>query len=220
MGIGFVMLVWGVVFTIVSAPIAAGIGIWSWINQKRAGQRPRLVRAGQAAALPLVLLSFATLAFVVHAGWSLARGVDPGIGDTWMVPLQNHYSFVMIDTTGEGHLSKASGTNVRGVRRIAQVADSIIGESDSEGAFVLDTSTDKLTRYPDLTAAAARFATPPQLQGPGEFYAQQVSHFPDMAIALLALGGAVLICRFWYRRFIRVGASVSEPAGGSQVTSP
>jgi hypothetical protein len=203
MGIGVVMLFWGLVLTLASTPISIGLGIWSWINQKRAGERPKLARAAIAAAFPLV--PYCALAFFVYAAWCDSKGVDPGIGDTWQVPVRN-YVFTMVDDTSRGQLAQAASGPVRitGIRSIVEAGDSIIGESDSEGAFTLQTSTDTLTRYADLTMAAAGFAPPPALQSPAAFYAQHLPRFPRNVGLVLFAAGLLPVWVFWYRRFIRV----------------
>ena len=107
-----------------------------------------------AAALPFVLLAYAGGAFSAYALWcETVRGVDPGIGDLWLVPLPNGWRFAMIDTPEEGYLTSRSGEQIHpGITRIGVRGDYVFGQ-DGDTYFFIDTKSERdetLTAESDL----------------------------------------------------------------------
>ena len=104
MGIAFVLLFWVVILGGVAAVLAGVFGMWSFTNHRRQ-RRGRLAKPLMAAAFPFLALGYAGLAFLGYAIWcKVFRGVDPGIGDGWQVPIANSVYFCMIDDTDDGYL--------------------------------------------------------------------------------------------------------------------
>src|SRR5437867_3088253 len=109
MGIGFVLLLWAVFFGCAAIPVAATLAVWSWRNQTRSVANHNYLRPLVASLLPFGLLVYAGTAFIVYAIWcGTARGVDPGLGDLWAVPVGTGYYFCMIDVTESGRLFKGT----------------------------------------------------------------------------------------------------------------
>jgi hypothetical protein len=205
MGIGFVLLFWMMFFGCAGLPIAAGLGYWSWRNSRgRSASKERAVAAG---CLPFVLIPVGLLWFFSYAAYSgIVRKMDPGLGDTWTVPLPHGYFFCMIDVTDHGYLMKdgCSGSPpVDGIRELAQVGDSIIGSSGRSDAFVFDTSTGKLTLHRSISDALRQFSPVPQLQTADQFYRSRRFGWQDVVAALILCGLVLLISWLWFRRYIR-----------------
>lgn len=83
------------------------------------------------------MFGYAGAAFTVYATWCEAiRGVDPGIGDGWQVPVGNDHYFCMIDVPEEGYLLKGGCSGaalVDGITLIGSSDDLVFGNSKSNG---------------------------------------------------------------------------------------
>ena len=206
MGIGCVLMLWGVLLSCLGAPFSIALGIWSWRSQRKS--RPgSLARPLAAAILPAVLLAYGAIAFISYAIWcGVARQVDPGLGDSWAVPIGNDYYFCMIDVTDHGYLMKGSCSGSPPVSDIVQLAaagDRIIGQSNSSGAFVFDTSSDSLQTYDNLSSALQQMSPPPTLESPNTFYFRRRWSWLDLIAVIVIALPASLIIFSWYRLFIR-----------------
>jgi hypothetical protein len=72
------------------------------------------------------------------------RDIDPGIGDSWRVPIGNDWYFCMIDVPDNGYLLKGGCSGapiVDGITELALVGDLVVGKGDASRPFVLDTRT-------------------------------------------------------------------------------
>ena len=208
MGLSFVLLLWVILFGCAAVPVGTALACWSWVNGIRV-QTPSRGRALVAGLLPFVLIPVGLFWFLGYAAYSsLVRNVDPGLGDSWKVPLPHGYFFCMIDVTDQGYLMKGgcSGSpRVNGIRQLVQVGDSIIGSSVA-GAFVLDTATGELRSPKSVAAALASFSPSPKLQTPNEFYERRRSGWQDVAAGFVLLGLVLSISWLWFTRFIRAPA--------------
>ena len=205
MGIGFVLLIWMLFFGCAGLPVAGALAYWSWRTGSRAGS-PSKVRAAAAGVLPFVLIGLGLLWFFGYAAYSWSvRRVDPGLGDSWAVPLRHGYFFCMIDVTDHGYLMKdgCSGSpTVDGIRELAEADDAIVGNSDRIGAFVFDMATGELRRHADVSTALAQ-VTAERLETADEFYRSRRFGWQDAAAfgVLLVLGAST--SWLWFARFIR-----------------
>jgi hypothetical protein len=145
--------------------------------------------------------------FFAYAAYSWSvRKVDPGLGDSWAVPLRNSYFFCMIDVTDHGYLMKdgcSGAPPVHGITQLAEVGDVVIGSSAQAGAFVFDTRTESLRNFPDISAALAQFAPPPKLQSPDGFYRSRRFGWQDLAAVVLLLASVAILSWMWFKRFVR-----------------
>lgn len=77
--------------------LVIGLSLPFWFSQIHGGARWRIFLA--AMALPPLAVIGLFAGFVGYATWcETVREVDPGIGDTWQVPLGNGYHLCMIGT--------------------------------------------------------------------------------------------------------------------------
>jgi hypothetical protein len=224
MGLGFVLLIWIVLCGMAAVPMGAALGYWSWRNGRRA-RTVSLRRALSAALLPFIWIPLGLAWFAAYAVYCEGvRGVDPGLGDSFRVPLANGYAFCMIDAPDHAYIAKGTcnGTMlVDGIRQVAMIGDLVAGASVESPGFVLDTRTGGLTRLPDSAAALSRVPAAAPLGSPAEFYFARRWGWQDGVAALLlvvSLGG---LSWFWYRRFIRAPGERSDgvPAGGPGAAS-
>jgi hypothetical protein len=213
MGLGFVLLVWTIFFGCAGLPIAVGLAYWSWRNGCRANSASK-GRAFAAGLLPFILIPLGLAWFFAYAAYSWSvRKVDPGLGDSWAVPLRNGYFFCMIDVTDHGYLMKdgcSGAPPVHGITQLAEVGDVIVGHA--QGAFVFDTKTDSLKSYPDLSAAIAQFTPPPKLESPDGFYRSRRFGWQDLAALIVLLVSVAALSWLWFQRFVRAPSAVPAHA--------
>jgi Na+-translocating ferredoxin:NAD+ oxidoreductase RnfD subunit len=174
MGIGIVLMVYAVAFTVAASVGAVLLGALASVLTRQSGRRRK--RAIVASALfPFLCLLFAGAWFVAYATVnSLVFDRDPGLGDSWQTPLPNGYALIMIDTTDQGTVynpktqakdgSIASRDDaVFGVRQLQVSQSHIFGARDSgyfgrlgeeskfvDGYFELETKQGKVTEFKSL----------------------------------------------------------------------
>jgi hypothetical protein len=206
MGIGFVLIFWIILLGIVGLPVAAFFAYWSWRNGNLTGA-PAKARAAMAGLLPFALIPVGLIWFFAYAVFcGTVRHVDPGLGDSWYVPLRHGYYFCMIDTTDEGFLMKneCSGEPpVSAIRELAQVGDSIVGWSGTKGAFSLDMAAGELKQLANKDIALTQYSPPLSLQTARAFYRSRRYGWQDVAALIVLLGLVVPIMWIWFNRFIR-----------------
>jgi hypothetical protein len=141
LGIGFVLLVWFLIGAVVAAVAAAVLAVLAYVAGRRRRRRVRLWVIAFAAT-PFLFLVYLFVAFGGYALWcETYRGVDPGLGDSPRVPLQNGYVFHAIDTFDQSFIELAGGEQKHfGLARIGQSGDFIFG-SEPSGFFLINTRT-------------------------------------------------------------------------------
>lgn len=201
MGIGFVLFFWVLILAVIATPAALILIVSAYVTDGREGGN-RFVRttALRSCAGFIYLLT----AFLLY-WWSCAiRDVDPGIGDSWSVPLSGRYSLAFIDLPDCGFVTPRGGGSgavlVEGVTRIGQsgrhvygdtAADAWLGYEPPEEAFFMNTDSGEvrycsLQELPALLGAAGIEAqlvmTPVE-----KFYSDRRWGWPDLLAGLLFL---------------------------------
>jgi hypothetical protein len=206
MGLGFVLVVWTLLLGCAGLPIAALLAFWSWRRGRLAGT-PSKVRAAVAGLLPLVLIAVGLVWFFGYAAYSwTVRRVDPGLGDSWAVPLQHGYFFCMIDVTEHGYLMKDGCTGtppIYEIRQLAEVGNMIVGTSDRTGAFVFDLTAGQLKRVEDAKATLAELSPTARFQTPDEFYRSRRFGWQGVAALAILFVAEASILWLWFTRFVR-----------------
>lgn len=205
MALGYVLIFWILPFFVAIALLVAPVlGLWSWLNSKRV-QQPSVLRALKASLLPFAWIFTGIAWFVIQGLLCEVRGVDPGLGDYWLVPVQDGYYFCMIDVTDEGHLARdgCSGVSpVDGINKLAESGNFIVGTKADTSAFSLNTRNGIVKHYRDIVELTSRFSGLPPLQSPIEFYADRRWGYQDF-VSVIMLGVAlILVTCVWYRAFI------------------
>jgi len=232
MGIGFVLILWAVLGTVL-AVIGAGVMVLvaGFFTRGCHGRRKVIVAA---SILPFACLGWAALIFVFQA--VINEGYlhrDPGLGDDWHCPLPNGYELLMIDVTDHGYVYNPKTQSVEdsvveqedapGNIRLLQVTGPFfMGGSDSKAMedessdnrrvdsyFFLDSRTGKRTNFADyesLKNATTRAGILLNLQPIGEVYSKYRFTWFDVFAGLLfvipPLAGGVVLI-LWILRVRR-----------------
>lgn len=191
MGLGFVLLIWAVVGTLLACIGAVTFGGATALFTRRATRGRRYVIIA-ASLFPFVCLAWGAGIFVFQA--VVNEGLlqrDLGLGDTWHAPLPNDYQVMMIDDTDRGWVYNPrtqfssfgvveQEDAVAGVTNLQVVNQYVLGATNAESwshsgkdssqvsaYFLLDTATGKRTQfqnYEELRGRALELSIDPNLQ--------------------------------------------------------
>ncbi|MGC2638447.1 MAG: hypothetical protein WA294_14780 [Acidobacteriaceae bacterium] len=161
MGIGFVLILYAIVFGI--AALVGAVVLGSVIGRLVSRSNPRREMAVSVGRLfPFACVAYAGLWFISYALINYqCFHRDPGLGDSWESPLPNGYALLMIDVTDEGTVynpntqplrSGAVGTadSEFGVRQLQIAGDLIFGARDSGYFGRIDSDSNVVDRYFEL----------------------------------------------------------------------
>lgn len=241
MGIGFVLLIWAGVGTVLAGLGALVLGrAAAFLTQGAKGGRRKAILA--ASLFPFACLGWAGGVFlfqaVVNEGF-LRR--DPGLGDTWHCPLPNGYALLLIDVTDQGWVYNPKtqpGDDVGeqedavpGVRTVQVSGGYILGGSDSKWFgrlghddnqvdlfFLMDTQAAKRTNfssYDELSAAAQRLGIQLNLEPIDVVYSKyRFTWFDVFSGFLLCLPPmiALYLLANWIVRLRRTRLPTPQPA--------
>lgn len=209
MGIGIVLLFWGVAGTIAASVGAVFLGsLTAWFTEKDTPKRRRAIVL--SSAFPFICLGWAAALFIFQAIVNEADfHRDPGLGDTWECPLPNGYAITMIDVTDQGWVynpktQPGGGVGeqedaVAGVRAL-QIAGSYIfgaahshtsdfGKStDVDSFFLLDTATGKRMQFAnqqDLSSAAQQVGVKLNLENIQTVYSRYRFTWFDLLVGII-----------------------------------
>jgi hypothetical protein len=229
MGLGFVLLFWVVVGTVVAAIGAATLGCGAALLTRGVTNGRRKVVIA-ASMLPFVCLGWGGAVFVFQAVVNEALlHRDLGLGDTWHAPLPNGYQIMMIDVTDQGWVynpktQPGSGVGERedavaGVRDVQIAGRYVLGATDSkafehlgkdtnqvDAYFLLDTQLGKRTQFQNYDAlrhSALELGIEPNLQPISTVYSKfRFSWFDVLAGLLFCIPpviGVLLLIRWIVR---------------------
>ena len=158
-----------------------------------------------------MLLLYGVFAFGAYALWcETVRGVDPGLGDSWVVPVSNGYTFNMGDLTDKGYLRGPSGEQLQyGIERLGAAGDVVAFESDGNFyIFNTRTRTPQAIASESLAIATLRAShgTDSSLLEPNTFYLERRWGPLDMlAFIVISLppAAAILLLSLAFRRSLR-----------------
>lgn len=178
--------------------------------QRNSGVKNRLWIVAAAAA-PFALLLYGVFAFGAYAIWcESARGVDPGLGDSWIVPVGNGYKFGMVDVPDQCYLEGPSGGQFgQNLKRLGAAHDVLAWES--EGTFrVLNTRTknQQTVASEDIAVAMLKNAGDGDtaLLEPSVFYGNRRWSYQDLialVIAAIPPLGVPVFLSLLFRRSLR-----------------
>jgi hypothetical protein len=244
MGLGFVLLIWAIVGTVVAAIGAAAFGgAAALLTRGVANGRRKVIIA--AILFPVVCLGWGGVIFVFQA--FVNEGLlhrDLGLGDTWHAPLPNGYQIMMIDVTDQGWVynpktQPGSGVGeqedaVAGVRNVQVAGRYILGATDTkafehlgqdtnqvDAYFLLDTQQGKrrqFQNYDALRHSALELGIEPNLQPINAVYSKFRFGWFDVLAGLLfclpPVVGALLLI-FWIVQLRRTRPLLLHNASGS-----
>lgn len=201
MGIGFVIIAWGIIFVVLFIPLSFLIGFaLRWKLKKKIS----FGRSMLFGIFPFILLVYGFFAFVGYALYcEMVRKVDPGIGDGWQVPVGNNYYLCMIDVPDNGYLMSygCSGSPIiDGITEINVVGNLVVGRA--KNAFIFDSGSGKLTEM-DATSKAFQ-AHEAELLNVNDFYIRRRWNFLDIIAVFIILIPGVCFIKWWYEKIIAV----------------
>lgn len=200
MGIGFVLIVWAILLTLLAVPALVALHRFAMLTGGPARAK-RMLRWAIVAA-PLAA-GYAGAAFFAYALWCTEiRGVDPGLGDWASIPLGAHFTLSFIDVPDEAIIAEGRASDRRPleskITHIGQSGGYVYGLRAHDSAFVLDTRSGTLHHYVDqqLPIALRQVGVGTPLVVPvAEFYESRRWGWPDLVAAMalvipiLLLGG-------------------------------
>jgi hypothetical protein len=172
MGLGFVLLAWAVIGTIM-----AGMGLLVFGGSTAyftrgvdKGRRKAIIISG---LFPFACLAWAAIVFVFQAVINdRFFHCDPGVGDGWYCPLPNGYTITMIDVTDQGFVSKPrtpgaevdlndEELTVSEVRMLQLAGPYILGGVDSQAFNHMNEGSSKVDSYFVIDTRTGKRTTPP-----------------------------------------------------------
>jgi len=148
------MFVWIVLFTVFGVPpvlILLALAYFTGGRQRLRAVFLWMIETGFKTGVYFIVVAIVFVLFCV------IRGVDPGIGDGFSVPLGSGWKLECIDTPESGFIhrdSLGSETIIRGISQIGDDGTFVFGLSEDEGHFLFDTESGNLTK--DLALADLR----------------------------------------------------------------
>ena len=211
MGIGFVLLIWLILCMGVACLCSLVFGTFTWWLVRRANRGPRLRGVLAAILLPPISVVCGLMGFVGYGLWCEAsRGVDPGIGDSWEVPLGSGYQLLMIDTTEHAFVQSPTGEQYgNGLRRLGFDDRAVYFETEPDIFQVIEKQTGKsstglsesglATELHSLGSPAAKLLPPGQVYSILRWEAKDLLAIPMVLglPALLTIGVASYIWKVW-----------------------
>ncbi len=200
MGIGVVLLFWFALFGLMAAVASVFLGVASYLIQARLG-RPVLRKWVVTFVLfPFLTVGYVAVAFAAYATWcEKVRHVDPGIGDSWQVPLPNGYRLVMIDRPDQAFIESKERRQHSGIRQLAVAGDAIYAR-DASSLFRVDTKS---------SAETVVERSPAELVSPIDYYDAHRWTNEDREAAIvgpaLPVVAFLLLCVSFLRAIFRRG---------------
>jgi hypothetical protein len=210
-GIGFVLMFWSAWLTL----LALGTGLFfAVVVQLKDYKKPlneRLFKWGACFAGPLLgvaLCGAGWFAYAAHC--EFVRGVDPGLGDAWYIPLSKDYKLLFIDDWDHAWLQERSKSGSSDqIESLADAGDfTAVRLKEPEGYRLLSKAYAAETRFDtraglEKSLAKAGHAQPLNWQQPEAYFMERRHTWVDTAwgllvlLALLALGAYYLRFIFW-----------------------
>lgn len=209
MGIGLVF--WAVLLTVLATPVAAALILlarWSGGSARAKRVFVWMIIAGPLAAC------YAFGAFMAYAVWcGVVRGVDPGLGDWWGVPVGNGFSLSFIDVLDHAYISPRGSTDgkplIANITEIGASGEYVFGLIDQSDGFLLNTRSGAVHRTGRATLPAALrdvgVSPSAPLMSVAEFYRERRWGWQD-PVALAVMGvpaffiGAMTLRKAWKGR--------------------
>lgn len=217
MGLGFVMLIWLVVFIILAIPISAILYLSARSFSKSATKKLRKKRSIIAGALPFALIAYFGCAFILYGYWCLSvRNVDPGIGDGWVVPVGNDYTMEMIDTPENAFIHKNNEAHIEDIRLLGKAKPYVFGRS-ADGYFILNVESGELyqadSQYDFEKGLQERgvFKTG-ILETPQSFYRKSRWRIADLIAAIIIFAIPAIGLYLVWRNYWRMPKRIEVPS--------
>jgi len=149
MGLGFTLVVWGIIFSILAfiLGLLAAVGVRIFCKPKG-----RILKMVLAFLTPgVAIFVYAGCSMLYMALVSSVLNIDLGFGDSWYVPIDKVYALESIDTSEHGMLMKGNEVMVEHVTAVQVIEGKVVGKG-THIYFALDMNTGQVRYYPSLKA--------------------------------------------------------------------
>lgn len=218
MGITLVLTFIFVFFMAVACVLAVVLGVITWRLLRHADKGARRRAVAATTMLPPLSVVCGLLGFIVYAYWcEQVRGVDPGLGDGFHVPLGSGYELWMIDTSEQAFVRGPDGGDSGFELKRLGFDDRTVYYEVTPGRFHL-VRKDSGVASSDLTfdALASRLdvigAPPPVLAAPEDVYMRLRWSWLDLAAWPMIFGAPGLMTVFVARYVWRIRKRAVIPA--------
>ncbi|GAB4371958.1 MAG: hypothetical protein Kow00128_20270 [Deltaproteobacteria bacterium] len=177
------------------------------------GPRDRVRFAFGPVLFPLALVLYFSIAFLGYSAWcEFVRGTDPGIGETWKIPLGNGYALVARHALSRAHVVTPTGEEILSrLTAIGREGDILFGTVQGDDRYFLIRTGERSLEFidsertvPEVTGLPA--IDPSRLMSIESFYRSIRWGTED----LLALFGIVLFPANLYLA-LRIGRHAERP---------
>jgi hypothetical protein len=201
-------IVFGMLFLVFAALVLGGlVGIVLCLAAYFSGGGwPRLKRVAVwgVLALPLSIV-YLVVSVVAYGVWcESVRGVDPGIADYQLIPLQDGFSLTFIDVPNRAAIYPRHETDgealLPNIQHIGMVDGVVFGDMAQGEGFVLHTASGQIDRMPLSALPGAlreiKAAGPVELLPVQAFYLARRYGWLD-ALAVIVIGVPLLFAGLW-----------------------
>ena len=153
MGILFVLIVWGIIFCIISLPLGLiGINIANFYSKRK---KVEVKKTAWYFAPTVLLFSFAGLFFAENIVYSIITDSGPGIGDCECVDINDKYNIYWIDIPDWSIGAKDNPVSIHdNVQEILEHNDTIIFSAGTNNYYILAQLNPNKEGYTFIDAAS------------------------------------------------------------------
>lgn len=138
MGIGFTIVIWGIIFSVLAVVLGSLTALGVRICCKPKGRGQKMVLAFLTPGLAIFV--YAVCSVLYMAMISIVFHVDLGIGDSWYVPLNKVYSLSSVDYPENGSITKGNEVVLAPVTKVQVVGHRVIGKGEQK-YFIFNLNT-------------------------------------------------------------------------------
>ena len=137
MGMLFVLILWAIVFVVLSLILGLITLPFSYFLCKRQRKRKMILSFLTPGVFIGVYAASSLVCMIIIA---IILGSDIGIGDGWAMPLKNGYELTSVDTPEYANINRRNDPEclIDGITHIQVVGDSVIGKGANGNYFIFN----------------------------------------------------------------------------------